>query len=156
LADTAAATARAQATVQLQEALRNGLPALLAAAPALKDPDALIEAMVEVATSRARFALPMAAATPEDPWGTLLAVAPGLVGRRLLRDAVVAAHPMCAAVGMAVEAGVELRVRTTAPRGSTDNRAYEAGRLLRVLGVHSDAAPGWDLRLIRPRGAIAG
>lgn len=152
LADARAAAARAEQAAALAGALRAALPGALAAAPGLKRPDALVDELLRVALDKARFSTPVEQGPPEDPWGALLGAAPALVGRRLLRDAVVEAHPMCAAVGGAVERGVELRVRTTAPRGQTDNRAYEAGRLLRVLGVHSEAAPGWDLRLIRPAG----
>ncbi len=136
LADARAAAARAQQAEALAAALRAALPAALAATPGLKRPDDLVNDLLRVALDKARFSAPVEVGPPADPWGALLAAAPA----------------MCAAVGGAVERGVELRVRTTAPRGETDNRAYEAGRLLRVLGVHSEAAPGWDLRLIRPAG----
>lgn len=150
------------ATAADRAALRAGLhaplEALLGAQPRLLHAEGLAGRLLDEALRAARFAPPALPPLPDlehDPadliFAALQASAPELLARRLLRDALAEAHPLCAAVGEAVDRGARVLLRTTAQRGQTDNRAYEAGRMLSVLGAHSDRAQGWDTRALRRR-----
>lgn len=150
--------ASAAARAALHAALDRGLDALLRAEPLLLNAEALRLRLLDEAARAARFAPPPIAPLPdlegadqEAIFAALQATAPELLARRMLRDALAEADPLCAAVGGAVDRGARVLLRTTAQRGQTDNRAYEAGRMLSVLGAHSDLALGWDTRALRRR-----
>ena len=88
----------------------------------------------------------------------LPALAPRVLARRALKDAVMAAHPLMAEVGRATDAGLRVQIHSLAARSPTDIRRYEAGTLLLALGVADDAGAWWRLEGLRPRrepGAIS-
>ena len=152
--DAASAADRAA----LHDGLLQGLAAVLGDQPRLLHAEALAARLLDEALRAARFAPPAIKPLPdlenddaEVIFTEMQRSAAVLLARRLLRDALAQAHPLCAAVGEAVDAGARVQLRTTAQRGQTDNRAYEAGRMLSVLGAHSDLAQGWDTRALRRR-----
>lgn len=82
----------------------------------------------------------------------VLVLAPEVLARRVVKDAVMAASPLLRAVGEADDAGVTVVVRSQAARGESDVSAYEAGQQLLVLGVKADRGPRWRHEALRPRG----
>jgi len=126
-----------------------------------------VDAAVDALTDTLRFRisgarLDAAAATrlrraglpPDAPLpARLRALAPRVLARRALKDAVIAAHPLLAEVGRATDAGVRVQIHSLAARSPTDIRRYETGTLLLALGVADDAGAWWRLEGLRPRPA---
>lgn len=81
----------------------------------------------------------------------VLVLAPEVLARRVVKDAVMAASPLLRAVGRADDAGISVVVRSQAARGESDVSAYEAGQQLLVLGVKADRGPRWRHEVFMPR-----
>ena len=90
-------------------------------------------------------------AAPSGPWERCLAVAPEILARRLLKDAVMAAHPLLGAVGEAVDQGVRVEIHSLAARSASNVAKYEAGTLLLALGVRAEQGPWWVEEGVVPR-----
>lgn len=88
---------------------------------------------------------------PAGVWTRCLAVAPEILARRLLKDAVMAAHPLLAAVGDAVDQGVRVEIHSLAARSWSNVAKYEAGTLLLALGVRAEQGPWWAAEGVVPR-----
>ena len=94
---------------------------------------------------RARRAALEARGLPGDApllW-QLCVVAPEVVARRLIKDAIMASTLLLGAVGRAVDAGVRVEIHSLAARSPTDASRYEAGTLLLALGVKAEEGPWW-------------
>jgi L-asparaginase/Glu-tRNA(Gln) amidotransferase subunit D len=145
----------ARATVQASQILAAQLtplltdPGLWPAGWMPRNPEMVITAAVNALGMRAQGAPPGEALSGVDLLSRVLRDAPEVVARRIVRDALVGRHPMLQAVGTAVDRGILVVVRTTASRGRTDHGAYEAGRMLQVLGARSQKGPGWETRGLR-------
>lgn len=117
-------------------------------------------APVEAARSRARWRDPaapvfsdLAEQPPDALFQLLLDVDPSPLARRLVKDAVMAASPLHAAVGAATDRGVRVHPRTQVTRGTPDPTRYEAGTLLVAVGAGGTGplAKPWHQRLFSPR-----
>jgi hypothetical protein len=84
-------------------------------------------------------------------WERCLVVAPELLARRILKDAVMAAHPLLRAVGQAVDDGVRVEMHSLATRSWSNVSKYEAGTLLLALGVRAERGPWWAAEGVVPR-----
>lgn len=91
--------------------------------------------------------------TPDALLQQLLSLDPAPVARRLVKDAVMAASPLHAAVGRATDLGIRVHPRTQVTRGTPDPTRYEAGTLLVAVGAggSGDKARPWQVRLFSPK-----
>jgi hypothetical protein len=77
------------------------------------------------------------------------------LARRVIKDSVMASSKLLAAIGQAVDGGIDVRIRSLAMKSKTNTRNYETGNILMVLGVHSEEAEGWNTRYLKPRAELA-
>lgn len=77
-------------------------------------------------------------------------LAPQVLARRMLKDAVMASHPLLGAVGRAIDDGVRVEVHSLAARSWSDVSRYEAGTLLLALGVKAERGPWWKGEGLEP------
>jgi len=76
---------------------------------------------------------------------------PRVIARRIIKDSVMAASMLLGVVGKAVDAGVDVRIRSLAVKSRTNTMNYETGNILMVLGVDSEETAGWDTRYLQPK-----
>ena len=122
----------------------------------LRDRRALLDATLQ----QARWRNPRAPApadlqdlSPPALLATLVELDPTPLARRLIKDAVMAASPLHAAVGAATDRGIRVHPRTQVTRGQPDPTRYEAGTLLMAVGAGGSGAQArrWQLRIFAPR-----
>jgi len=98
-----------------------------------------------------RFCVARGLGSEADLLQRVLVLEPMVLARRLIKDAMMAASALHAAVGEAVDLGIHVEMRSLASRGSSDVSAYEAGQQLLVLGVRSEAGVPWRPEGLTPR-----
>jgi len=120
----------------------------------LRDVDGLIAHTVDAARFRGGGRGPeLSHLSAPELLRTALSLAPGAIARRLIKDAVMAASPLHAAVGRATDLGVRVHPRTQVTRGTPDPTRYEAGTLLVAVGAggRGPLALPWRQRALLPR-----
>ncbi|MBI4388229.1 MAG: hypothetical protein HY582_04230, partial [Candidatus Omnitrophica bacterium] len=75
---------------------------------------------------------------------------PKPLARRLIKDALMHAHPILRRIGEAIDQGIRVRVVSLAPEIKTNLALYEPGNWLYVLGADSDHLKGWRHALVHP------
>jgi len=105
-------------------------------------------------TEATRFCVARGLAADAGLLERVLVLEPAVLARRLIKDAMMAASGLHAAVGEAVDRGVHVEMRSLASRGSSDVSTYEAGQQLLVLGVRSEEGVPWRPEGLFPRGTV--
>jgi len=120
----------------------------------LRDVDGLIARTLDAARFRDSEELPsLRHLSGEDLLRTAVSLAPHAIARRLVKDSVMAASPLHAAVGRATDRGVKVHPRTQVTRGTPDPTRYEAGTMLVAVGAggRGPLAAPWRQRTLLPR-----
>lgn len=81
-------------------------------------------------------------ATDQREISVLCASFPKLLARRLIKDALMSRSALLREVGLAVDAGIRVKLRTLAVRGWTDTAEYEVGQMLQAVGAESQRQRG--------------
>ena len=76
---------------------------------------------------------------------------PDLIVRRVIKDAVMASSPLLNCIGVAVDLGINVKIRSLAVKSRTNTLNYEPGNILMMLGVDSEETPGWKTNYLKPR-----
>jgi hypothetical protein len=76
---------------------------------------------------------------------------PELVVRRIIKDSVMASDLLLNYIGVAVDLGIDCKIRSLAVKSRTNTLNYEPGNILMALGVDSEEASGWKTRYLKPR-----
>jgi len=76
---------------------------------------------------------------------------PILITRRLIRDAMISSHSTLEVLGTAIDRGINVSMRTQAPRSRTNLNLYEVGNILQTIGINSDIGAGWNTRYFMPK-----
>jgi hypothetical protein len=75
---------------------------------------------------------------PIEKWIGVIRQHNHLLSHRLIKDALMASHPLLAAVGEADDQGITVKIKTRAFLSKSDIRLYELGAMLLSVGAQSD------------------